>query len=227
MQKGKLIVIEGGDGSGKATQAQLLLNYLEKNSIPSAHLDFPDYTSFYGKMIASYLRGEYGTLANISPYLVAVLFALDRLNHKSKMEKSLEKGYLLITNRYISSNIAHQGSKFAKETERVKFISWVENLEYKINKLPKEDYVIYLQVSHNIGMSLTNGKGKRDYLKGKVIDIQEADQNYRKKTEHLYDKLSQERSNWHTIKCMDNDKIRTKENIHLDIIDTLQKIGVI
>src|SRR3989344_2308491 len=112
-KKGKIIVIEGGDGSGKATQSKLLIEYLEKNSIPHAYLDFPNYSSFYGKLVGKFLRGEFGDLDSVSPYLASLTFALDRLSSKDTIENHLKAGKIVVMNRYATSNMAHQGSKIA------------------------------------------------------------------------------------------------------------------
>jgi dTMP kinase len=220
-QKGRLIVIEGGDGSGKSTQAQILVSFLKKRKIMVKYFDFPQYyKTFHGQTVARYLRGEFGTLDNISPYLASLAYALDRLSAKEQMEDFLKKGAVIIANRYTPSNMAYQGARFSNEKEREKFFQWLYELEYKINKIPKENLVIYLYVPWEIGVELTEKKGERQYLLGKE-DIHEKNIDFRKKVEQMYLHLSKTKKNWVVLNCVENGKILPKEAIHQKIIQIL------
>ena len=220
-QKGKLIIIEGGDGSGKGTQAQLLVSFLKKKKILVKYFDFPQYyQTFHGQTVARYLRGEFGTLDNISPYLASLAYALDRLSAKEQMEDFLKRGGVIIANRYTPSNMAYQGARFSNEKEREKFFQWLYELEYKINKIPKENLVIYLYVPWEIGVELTAKKGDRQYLLGKE-DIHEKNIDFRKKVEQMYLHLSKTKKNWVVLNCVENGKILPKEVIHQKIIQIL------
>ncbi|MBI3619717.1 nucleoside 2-deoxyribosyltransferase [Candidatus Roizmanbacteria bacterium] len=166
-KKGKLIVIDGGDGSGKTTQAGLLVTYLKSHHIPVRYFDFPQYYhTFHGKTVARFLRGEFGALDAVSPYLASLAYALDRASVKDQMVDFLTKGGYIIANRYATSNFAHQGSKFPNEAAQKEFINWDTELEYKIHKIPKEDLVIYLHVPWRVGAKLT-GKRAARLSKGK------------------------------------------------------------
>ena len=220
-QKGRLIVIEGGDGSGKSTQAQILVSFLKKRKIMVKYFDFPQYyKTFHGQTVARYLRGEFGTLDNISPYLASLAYALDRLSAKEQMEDFLKKGAVIIANRYTTSNMAYQGARFSNEKEREKFFQWLYELEYKINKIPKENLVIYLYVPWEIGVELTEKKGERQYLLGKE-DIHEKNIDFLKKVEQMYLHLSKTKKNWVVLNCVENGKILPKEAIHQKIIQIL------
>jgi len=220
-QKGRLIVIEGGDGSGKSTQAQILVSFLKKRKIMVKYFDFPQYyKTFHGQTVARYLRGEFGTLDNISPYLASLAYALDRLSAKEQMEDFLKKGAVIIANRYTPSNMAYQGARFSNEKEREKFFQWLYELEYKINKIPKENLVIYLYVPWEIGVELTEKKGERQYLLGKE-DIHEKNIDFLKKVEQMYLHLSKTKKNWVVLNCVENGKILPKEAIHQKIIQIL------
>jgi len=220
-QKGKLVIIEGGDGSGKTTQAQLLISYLKKKKILVKYFDFPQYyQTFHGQTIARYLRGEFGVLNNISPYLVSLAYALDRLSVKNQMDDFLKKGGIIIANRYATSNMAYQGARFSNDKERNKFFDWLYQLEYKINKIPKENLVIYLHVPWQISLSLTEKKGKRFYLSGKT-DIHEKDILFRQKVEKMYLYLAKTKKNWIIIDAVKNNQILPIEIIHKKIIQAL------
>lgn len=221
-KRGKLIVIEGGDGSGKATQASMLADYFKKKCIPYSSLDFPQYDTFYGEIVAKFLRGEFGKLNTISPYLVALTFALDRLSVREKLSDTLKKGINVIANRYVTSNIAHQGAKIDDINERKKFIKWIERLEYDEHKLPKEDIVLYLKVPSKFSALLSSKKNKRKYLNGKN-DIQETDHNHRCSAEIMYDILSQQYKHWVTVDCVKNGKMKPKEIILNEIVKIIEE----
>jgi dTMP kinase len=221
-RKGKLIVIDGGDGSGKATQSELLIKYLEKQKQKVKYLDFPRYySSFHGNIVARFLAGEFGTLDAVSPYLASLSYALDRASAKDEMDSWLSHGKTLICNRYATSSMAHQGSKLPLD-KRNDFVSWLDELEYKVHKIPREDVVVYLYVPWKIGYELTLNKETRKYIKGK-LDIAESDINHRKSTEEMYLKLARERKNWIRIDCAPDGKILPKLEIHRMVIESLQK----
>jgi len=208
MQKGKLIVIEGGDGSGKTVQAKMLVEHLNKSGIPSDYYDFPQYYhSFHGETVAKFLRGEFGKIYEVSPYLASFPYALDRASVKVKMQKQLAKGRYIVTNRYATSNLVYQAAKFATVKENQEFIRWITKFEYEVNGIPKEDIVIYLNVPWKIGLQLTRKKAPRDYLKGHD-DIHENHYDYRQKVEELYLKFCKNNNNWIKINCMENTNIR-------------------
>lgn len=219
---GKLIVFEGGDGTGKATQAKKLIEYLKKNNISYDTLDFPQYDSFYGKIVAQFLRGEFGALDEVSPYLASLTFAMDRLAAKKTIIKKLEDNKIVVANRYVTSNIAHQTSKFKDKKEADTFIKWIEKLEYVENGLPKEDLVIYLSLPATLSSKLILQKNKRDYLKGKKTDIQESNLDYIRNTNNLYENLAKRYPNWEKINCAENGTIRSVESIAEEVIDLLK-----
>jgi dTMP kinase len=227
IKKGKMIVIEGGDGSGKGTQTEMLIEYFTNNTIPYAHLEFPNYDSFFGKLIAKFLRGELGTLEEVSPYFASLPFALDRNATKEVTQKHLEEGKIVVVNRYVSSNMAHQGSKFSDPTKRDEFLKWLEELEYSVHNIPKPDLQIFLFMPWEQAKELTKYKGERNYLQGNAQDIQEADDNHRLKTEEMYELLAKQNDSWRTINCVENGTILSKDMIHSKIIELLKNEHII
>ena len=221
-KQGKLIVIDGGDGSGKTTQANLLVQFLKKQKITVKYLDFPRYyTSFHGRTVAKFLRGEFGKIDEVSPYLASLAYALDRAAVKKEMEQSLERGDFIIANRYATSNMAHQGAKFQNNNEWEKYLKWVYELEYKVHKIPKEDLVIYLYVPWQIGLYLTKNKPIRHYLEGENADIHEKDLFYRQKVEKMYLYLTKKFKHWVKIDCVERGRLLTPDNIHKKVIEVL------
>jgi dTMP kinase len=226
-RQGKLIVIDGGDGSGKSTQSDLLLEYLKKKGYKITYVDYPRYyTSFHGRIVGRFLAGEFGQFDQVSPYLTSLAYAIDRAGTKEEMDECLEAGGIIVANRYATSSIAHQAAKLPPE-KRSEFISWLDELEYKVHKIPREDIVIYLYVPWKIGLMLTGKKGDRAYLNGSKTDIAEADLNHRRLSEEMYLQLARTRKNWVTINCVQKGKILSKEIIHQKIVDILKKKNII
>ncbi|MBI4999856.1 hypothetical protein HZB97_03765, partial [Candidatus Gottesmanbacteria bacterium] len=230
-KKGKLVIVEGSDGSGKATQTELLVDYLKKKKIPVKAMDFPRYySSFHGKIVGRFLNGEFGKIDQVSPYLASLAYALDRAAAREEMEDWLGRGGLIVSNRYVTSNMAHQGAKLPQE-KRDEFVKWVDELEYKVHKIPREDLVIYLYVPWKIGLELTKKKGERGYVKG--LDIAEADIKHRQKAEKMYLWLAKTRKNWVKIDCLPagrqvaDSKIRPKQEIHQEILKVLKENGIL
>jgi len=223
--KGKFIVIDGGDGSGKTTQTRLLVNKFKKSSLPVKYYDFPQYySSFHGKTVAKFLRGEFGSIKDVSPYLASLSYALDRASVKKEMEDFLARGGTIIANRYATSNLAHQGAKFKNLARREEFLKWLYELEYKIHKIPKENIVIYLYVPWRIGAELNAREEDKKYLKGKP-DIAETSQDHRIRSEKMYLTLVAKNRHWVKVNCVKDNKILPKEVIHQKIMDILKKKG--
>ncbi len=220
MDKGKLIVFEGIDSSGKNTQAKLLVRFLEKIKLGVKYFNFPQYyQSFYGEMIGQYLRGKFGKPSDISPYFASLMYAFDRLSAKEKIDNYLRRGDYVIVNRYVPSNIAHQGSKLTDEAEREKFIDWLLRLEYQVNKIPKEDLVILLYFPRGITAELAKSKG--------WLDLHEKDLEHQRKAENIYLDLARKNQDWIKINCAPNGKILAPLIIHQEIIRALKNRGII
>lgn len=225
VKKNKFIVIEGNDGSGKTTQFKLLLKYLKDKKIQTKTMDFPRYyDSFFGKFLAEFMRGEHGKLENINPYLLTFPFALDRATAANIINKWRKSNYFLVFNRYVTSNLAHQSGRLSTKKERKKFVDWNMYFEYKINKLPKEDTVIFLHVPYKYSLKLMENKsrGERKYMNGNKKDILEQDLEYIKNAEIAYLELSKRFPHWIKIECVKNGKLRSIEDIHEEIKSILK-----
>lgn len=229
-KKGKLVVIDGTDGSGKGTQTELILKYLEKQGKKHKYIDFPRYhTSFHGKMVARYLTGEFGGLNAASPYLTSLFYALDRLTARDEMVDWLEEGNIVVANRYTTSSMAFQSARVPKQ-EQEKFLKWLKEMEYKEHKLPREDLVLFLYVPVEISQKLLEKKeGKqRRYAKGKKKDVYEADVKYQKDVLDLYLKLAKKNKQWEVVKCVDSrGKLLSIEKVHEKILRILKKHKIV
>lgn len=222
MKKGELIVIEGNDGSGKATQMRLFLNYLKKERVPYSSFDFPQYgKTFFGDFVGHFLNGKFGHASKINPYLAMFPYAGDRWQVKDRLLTDINEGKLVICNRYAPS-IAYQLAK-VKPPERHQFLKWAETLEYQIFGIPKEDLVIFLYVPFHIAHALIEKKIKRDYLKGKVRDQYEENIHYLRKVEKMYSLLCSSKKNWVTINCVRDSSILPPKIIHQKILAALKQ----
>ncbi|KKS04956.1 dTMP kinase [Candidatus Curtissbacteria bacterium RIFCSPLOWO2_02_41_11] len=211
---GKLIVFEGADGSGKATQSKLLLNYLGKKQIPVEFISFPRYkSSLWGELVRRYLSGEFGKVDEVSPYLASVLYAGDRMGASPQIKKWLNAGKMVICDRYVGSNIAHQVAKLQTPNAKLQFIKWLEDLEYGENKIPKEDLVIFLSVPVEVSQKLMDDRRK---------DIHERDADYLRVVAKEYESLARERKNWVKINCVVNGKLLLPAAIHQKVLEVLK-----
>jgi dTMP kinase len=222
--RGKLIVLEGIDGSGKRTQLDLLAQAFTARGIPFAQVGFPNYEGFFGKMVARFLNGEFGSLDAVDPHFSALLYAGDRLESKSSIESALAAGQCVLADRYIGSNLAHQGGRMLDD-DRDRFLEWLKHLEYEIYGLPKEDLVLYLRVPVEEAQRMVGQKATRTYT-DKRHDIQEADVEHLEAAAQVYGQLSRQ-PNWASIECWDAaaNALRSPESIHADILAKVNAVA--
>lgn len=226
MDRPRFIAIEGIDGAGKRTQIDLLAGWLAHAGTPFARMSFPRYESFFGRLVARFLNGDFGPLDRVDAHFSALLYAGDRLEAKAEIEDVLHRQRkTLVTDRYIASNLAHQAARVPAE-QRSKFLAWLSELEYKVYQLPVEDLVIYLRVPAAVAQKQIAQKGARDYT-SRSHDLQEADLRHLEEAARVYDLLASE-SNWVTVECFDAaaGKMRSQEAIHQDVVAALEKAGV-
>ena len=176
MKKGKLIVFEGIDGSGKSSQYSCLCKRMEDDGIEYNHIVFPRYDNESSALIRMYLNGEFGTHpGDVNAYAASTFYAVDRFaSYRTEWGEKYKAGGLILSDRYTSSNAVHQGSKL-EESELPDFFAWLADLEYAKMELPKPDLVIYLGV--DIDTSLAR-MARRQAATGTRADIHERDVHY-------------------------------------------------
>lgn len=217
MKKGKFIVIEGTDGSGKGTQISLLATFLRSKKKKFEVADFPQYDNFSSAFVAKYLRSEYGSAEEVGPYRASLFYALDRYDKSFDIKKWIKDGKIVISNRYVSANMGHQAGKIKGKKARDKFLDWLNDLEYGIFNIPKPDTTILLYVSPEIGQKLVDKKKARNYVRGKKRDIHEADLNHLKKASEAYLYVAK-KYKWNIINCAPDGAMRSREDIHKEIV---------
>ena len=202
MNKGKLLVIEAPDGSGKATQTKHLLENLLKAGKNARQITFPDYDSPSSALVKMYLRGMFGKEATaVNPYAASLFYAVDRYaSYKTTWRDFLTEGGIVIADRYVTSNMAHQAVKIADSAEREKFLDWLFDTEYEKLELPKPDAVIFLDMPPKAAQKLIAARANNGE------DIHEKDEEYLAKTYDEYSRLA-EKYGWERVKCADGEGV--------------------
>lgn len=213
MAEGKLIVIEGTDGSGKATQSKKLLEHLEQAGIETSYFDFPRYGEKSAGMVENYLNGKYGSANEIDPRVASMFYAVDRYDASFDIRKGLKEGRIIVCNRYVSANMGHQGGKISAKDKRDEYLKWLEDLEFDFFRIPKPDLTILLFVPYLVAQKLVDNKDSRAYVNGKKRDIHEADAEHLKNAEEAYLEIARERG-WRMIDCVKNGEILPVDEIH-------------
>ncbi len=218
MPKGKLIVIDGLDGAGKATQAALLVSRLKKEGKRVVTLDFPQYqNNFFGAFIGECLAGKHGDFLHLSPQIASVLYAGDRFEASVKIKRWLKEGKYVVLDRYVSANQIHQGGKIKDVKERKKFLEWLSVLEYDIFQIPRPDKVIFLDVTPEVTRAMlekqANKKDKKTYLGRGIKDVVEESMEYmlQSRTSALW--IAGREKNWTKISCIKGEEILPREVI--------------
>lgn len=225
--KGKLIVVDGTDGSGKATQVELLAKALKKEGHAVRVVDFPEYSkNFFGKFVGHCLSEQYYNFVHLHPKIASVLYAADRFESKKDMEAWLKKGYVVIANRYVSSNQIHQGGKITDAKKRKDFLKWLDVMEYEVFGIPRPNVVFYLSVPVKTTQKLMEERDKtatREYL-GKKKDVHESDVAHLEAARQSALKLIKEFNNVKKIECAPRGLLRTREDIHAEVLAEAKKV---
>ena len=217
---GKLIVIEGTDGSGKSTQFKLMAERLEKENKPFRRLVFPRYSEESSALIRMYLGGAFGTNpSDVNAYAASAFFAVDRYaSYKQDWGQWYEDGGLIFSDRYTTSNAVHQASKEPEEN-RAEFLRWLYEFEYDKMGLPRPDLVIYLDVPTSFTEKMMRS---REAATNTSADIHEQDLNYLATCRKI-GRTAAEYYGWSVINCVKDDQMRSIEDIHEEIYQLISK----
>lgn len=207
-----LIDIEGIDGAGKGTQARRLCDRLSESGISTSLISFPRYeATLFGRAVGEFLNGRFGSLAQVHPFLVSLLFAGDRFESKFVLLESMRQSSVVVLDRYVPSNIAHQASKL-DGAERRELKECILRLEFEIYGMPRPDLVLLLDLPVSRAQELVACKSAREYTDRKA-DIQEADARYLERVRDVYSELAQAGPEWRTISCCEGPRLRSVEEI--------------
>ena len=211
---GKLIVIEGTDGSGKSTQFRLMSEHLARDGVNFKHIVFPRYDQDSSSLIRMYLGGQFGSRpSDVNAYAASSFYAVDRFaSYKMDWGKWYEEGGVVLSDRYTTSNAVHQASK-VPEAERAEYMDWLYDFEYEKLGLPRPDLTIYLDVPTDFTEKMLR---HREQATNTKADIHEQDMSYLA-TCRQTGRAAAKHYGWTTIRCVENGAMRSMEDIHQEI----------
>ena len=224
--KGKLIVIDGGDGAGKATQVSLLVKRLQSEGHKVETLDFPQYTqNHFGKLLRQCLDGKRGDFMAVDARIASTLYAADRFESKPRLEQWLEEGKIVVLDRYVSANMMHQGAKIADVTKVEAFLGWLDHMEHGIFGIPRPNQIVYLEVPNAVRVSLKQmaiGEGKHGT--NVQLDVAERNNEHQETTEERARQIVASKNNWKLVNCCERSAMRTREDIHEEVYQLVSKV---
>lgn len=222
--KGKLIILEATDGSGKKTQSELLYKRLFEEGHKIKKIEFPDYKNPSSTLVKMYLNGEFGTKpGDVNAYTASTFYAVDRFaSYKKEWKEFYENGGIILADRYTTANMVHQASKMDDIKEKDDFLDWLWDFEFGKFQLPKPDCVVFLNMPSEYAAELM--KNRKNKINGKQEkDIHEKDKEYLKKSYETACYVA-EKYDWIKIDCVEEDKIRSIEKIHDQIYREIKSV---
>ncbi|WP_368489454.1 dTMP kinase [Clostridium sp. BJN0013] len=222
--KGKLIVVEGCDGSGKATQTTKLYNRLLNEKYNVKKVEYPNYSSESSALVKMYLNGDFGeNPEDVSAYVASTFYGVDRFaSYKTQWKKFYEQGGIILADRYTTSNMIHQASKINDIEEKDKFLKWLWDFEFNIFKLPIPDCIIFLDMPPKYSKNLMIERNNK-FTGNSKKDIHES--NY----EYLINSYNNalyvaSKYRWSKVSCVGNNRINTVNEIHENIYSLVKNI---
>lgn len=221
---GKLIIIEGGDGSGKATQTKKLWERLKDEGYLARKVEFPNYTSPSSELVKMYLRGDFGKDPNsVNPYAASTFYAVDRYSSfKLEWESFYQRGGIILADRYTTSNMVHQAAKIKDSMEWEDYLSWLKDFEYRLMGLPQPDLVLYLNMPPEKSMGLIAGRAGKSSVSDQ--DIHEKDREYILQSYENAQKV-RKHEEWVNVSCVtEYHTLKTIDEIHEEIFQIAEPI---
>ena len=222
MSKGKLIILEAGDGSGKATQTRLLYERLMKEGRSALRVEFPDYEAEGSVLVRLYLGGAFGKRPeDVNAYAASTFFAVDRFaSYRTKWKDFYEAGGIVLADRYTTSNMVHQAVKLQNSAERDAFLDWLWDFEFQKLGLPAPDRVVFLDMAPEVAARLIDARARET---GTAEDIHEQDKEYLVRCHEAYRMLAK-RYGWKTVRCSEGGEPRPIETIQEDVWQAVKDI---
>ncbi|TAK03954.1 hypothetical protein EPO34_02230 [Patescibacteria group bacterium] len=208
----RFIVIDGTDGAGKKTQTELLIARMEREGLPVHAVSFPRYGNPSAYFVEKFLRGGYGAAADNMGKRASLFYAMDRFDAAPEIRNALGEGKHVVTDRYVASNMGHQGSFMTDLAQRDAYFAWNDELEHGILGIPRPDLNVVLHVPAEIAIGLKRQAGGKDGKSG--LDIVESDIEYLRAGERCYLDIAARFPRFRLVECMDGDRLRSREEIH-------------
>lgn len=228
MTQGAFVVIDGIDGSGKATQSRLLKERLVREGVGAEKIDFPRYgTPVFGELLGECLAGKHGDFLHLDPKIASTLYALDRFEASEEVREWLAAGKVVIADRFSSSNQIHQGGKIVDPEKRGAFLSWIDKMEHDVLGIPRPHAIVYLKVPVETSLSLLSNEraAKNNALADGEKDTVEKDRMYLERSYESAEALA-ENKDWHVVECTHEGAMRTPEEIHEDVYNVVRRLLV-
>jgi len=219
MKKGILVVVDGADGSGKATQTKMLVERLILDGHAVETLDFPQYTqNMCGQLLRECLDGKRGDFMAIDARIASVLYAADRFESKDIIQGWLNEGKIVVLDRYVSANMMHQGAKIDDPIELELFLTWIDTLEHGVFGIARPDLIIYLDVPLEDRIRMVKeAVDNKEHHKGEGVDVAESDLEHQAAAQNRAKQIVESRNNWQQIVCAVDGSMRSREDIHADV----------
>jgi dTMP kinase len=218
--RGHLVVIDGADGSGKATQSRRLVERLGADGHAVEHLDFPRYTdNHFGQLIRECLDGARGDFMALDPRIASVLYAADRYESRERIESWLAAGKIVVLDRYVSANMMHQGAKVRSQAELDDFLRWLDHMEHGVFGLPRPTAIFYLEVPYDVRRVLIQNDATRQ-----TVDTAEINHDHQRTCEERAQQLVASQNAWHLIQCVEGTTLRSKDDIHEEIYERVRTL---
>lgn len=223
---GKLIVIDGGDGAGKATQVRLLVDRLRQEGKSVETLDFPQYTqNTFGKLIRECLDGHRGDFMAVDARIASTLYAADRFETKPRIEQWLKEDKVVVLDRYVSANMMHQGAKIDDPEALKSFLGWLDHMEHAVFQIPRPDIIFYLEVPFMVRKKLKETAiAEKKHGSNVSVDLAERSDTHQAAVEERARDIVASYNNWYPIRCVDGECVRTREDIHYDVYKKVQEL---
>lgn len=218
-----LIAIEGIDGAGKGTQANLLSDRLQAEGIRAGGMQFPRYSeTSFGAAIGDFLNGKFGSLDQVHPQLAAVLYAGDRFESLELLQQTMTENDVVVLDRFTGSNLAHQAARLDGEASE-KLRRWIENVEHNVFGLPRPNLNILIDISSDWSRELVGRKAARDYTDSEA-DLQESNLPYLERVRVCYRQIAADRDDWVAVSSLADGELRTVADISDEIFDLVRPL---
>lgn len=212
MERVRFFVIDGTDGAGKKTQTELLIERMRKEGLPVHPVTFPRYGKSSAYFVEKFLREGYGPAADVGGKRASVFYALDRFDAAADIREALNGGNHVIADRYVASNMGHQGSFIKDRAQRDAYFAWNDEFEHGIMGIPRPDLNLILHMPAEVAFKLKQQAGAKDGKEG--LDVLEGDLGIQKASEECYLDLAARFPGFQVVECMDGDRLRSKGEVH-------------